>query len=276
MSEATGVLERSDVLERSGIEQESSEKSTVNLLQWNVWHKANSDAVLAHLKDICTKENVKVVCLQEFDGELAERFAQELNMPHFAISKARHLEFRGRPYGKGDDLVTFSRYPFDGDPLKTSLAKDGWRFFKEKALGTSQNYLEVDIRLPDGKKLTIGNFHLLPPYFTKRSSRKDEVYELQKIIKARKDQPYVLTGDRNAGEKSFAAKKISGDLTPGKGPGTPTWTGKHWKRTMGFFGKFFRREYDQTYLSPHVEAAPSRVLPAGPSDHSPTLTPIKV
>lgn len=265
--------EASTGLETSGIEREASQQSEVNLLQWNVWHKADPEAVLTHLKDICTKENVNVVCLQEFDAKLAEQFAKELDMPYFAVSPARHLQFRGEPYGKGDDLVTFSKYPID-NTQKESLTTDGWRIFKEEEPGASQNYLQVDLQLPGDKKLTVGNVHLLPPHFTKRSSRKTEVDELREIVDKRKDQPYVLTGDFNAGKRSYAAKKVSEVLSPGKEPGKPTWTGKHWKRTMGPFGRLFRREYDQTYLSPQLQAEPSRVLPAGPSDHMPTVTAI--
>src|SRR6266568_2352608 len=102
------MIETNNGLELSRIEYESPERATINLLQWNIWNEADPKTVLLHLQEICGKESVNVVCLQEFDETQAEHFAEVLDMPYYATSTARHLELRGKPHGKKDSLITFS------------------------------------------------------------------------------------------------------------------------------------------------------------------------
>jgi len=267
-------------------EPESPAKDTATIISWNIWHKADPQAVLSHLQEIITKEkeeqgrDVGVVMLQEFNAAYAEQFAEALGMHHKIITHARHLQFRGKDYGAGDDLIILSKLPFE-EEVKKKLVTDAYRLgFKEKEEVQSENYLQIDIPLANGKKLRVGNVHLLPHLVTKPRKRREEGLKLANIAEANIDVPILISGDFNAEPRSFAAQKIQGSaqrplLKPAREPGTPTWSGKHWK-TMGPLGRFIRREYDQTYVSDKVKVLSSKVYDAGPSDHHPTVTEVQV
>lgn len=255
-------------------EKEAASKN-VTILQWNVWHKADPGKIIEYLKNICNKQDVDVISLQEVDAHSIQRLQEELNMPHLAVSSARNLNIGERHYS-ADTNVILSKHQLE-NVRKEVLVEKGWRFFTERE--PSQNYLEAQIQIPGSdKKLTIANTHLLTKHFTKRSKRQEEAKKLQQIAQSHTDEPYVLTGDFNDGADSYAARKVQETpLISTKPPGVPTWTGKYWRRTLGPFGRFLKKEFDHTYISSQINLQSADVLKdAGPSDHHPIITKIAV
>lgn len=194
----------------------------VNIMQWNVWYKANAADVLRVIQD----QNADILCLQEVTTR--SRYNPGVDVPaaiaalgyehRFAVT----IEREGEDY-KQEGCGIFSKFPIRSHRQVVIQHADPTA---QPVPQYDRVYLEVVTDTPTGP-LTVGTTHLsYSPKFEMSDARLLEGDRLLEAIGSIGSR-FILTGDFNAlPDSALVQKLLTRFSNAGPDLNVPTWTTK--------------------------------------------------